>query len=454
MNVEKIAETINGLQHIGLPTNDLEKTVAFYEGLGFSVALRTVNEAAGEQVAFLQLKELMIEAYQTGRAAGRAGAVDHIALDVADVDTLFVLLRDGGYELLDDAVRFLPFGRGACAFSPSSAPMGKRWNSAKNFEEESMFDIVALGESLIDFTPSGENSQGMALFARNPGGAPQCAGNGRKAGRQNRIYRQGGDDAFGAFLKKTMEDAGVDVRGLRMTREYPTTLAFVQLTPEGDRSFTFYRKPGADVMLAPAEVDRALLRDCRIFHFGSVSLTDEPCRTATLAAAREAIAAVAMISYDPNYRPFLWDSAERAREALLAALPLADIVKVSEEEMELLTGEVQLAAGADALASRGAALVLVTLGPRGAYYRAAAGRGLLPACEVDTVDTTGAGDAFLGALLSCLAGKTLEELRILPQAQWERIVAFANAAGSLTTAAKGAIPAMPAREQILRLCGE
>ena len=187
---------------------------------------------------------------------------------------------------------------------------------------------------------------------------------------------------------------GVDVRGLRMTREYPTTLAFVQLTPEGDRSFTFYRKPGADVMLAPAEVDRALLRDCRIFHFGSVSLTDEPCRTATLEAAWEAKAAGAMISYDPNYRPFLWDSAERAREALLAALPLADIVKVSEEEMELLTGEVQLAAGADALASRGAALVLVTLGPRGAYYRAAAGRGLLPACEVDTVDTTGAGDAF------------------------------------------------------------
>ena len=318
-----------------------------------------------------------------------------------------------------------------------------------------MFDIVALGESLIDFTPSGENSQGIALFARNPGGAPaNVLAMAAKLGGKTAFIGKVGDDAFGAFLKKTMEDAGVDVRGLRMTREYPTTLAFVQLTPEGDRSFTFYRKPGADVMLAPADVDRALLRDCRIFHFGSVSLTDEPCRTATLEAAREAKAAGAMISYDPNYRPFLWDSAERAREALLAALPLADIVKVSEEEMELLTGEVQLAAGADALASRGAALVLVTLGPRGAYYRAAAGRGLLPACEVDTVDTTGAGDAFLGALLSCLAGKTLEELRILPQAQWERIVAFANAAGSLTTAAKGAIPAMPAREQILRLCGE
>ena len=218
-----------------------------------------------------------------------------------------------------------------------------------------MFDIVALGESLIDFTPSGENSQGMALFARNPGGAPaNVLAMAAKLGGKTAFIGKVGDDAFGAFLKKTMEDAGVDVRGLRMTREYPTTLAFVQLTPEGDRSFTFYRKPGADVMLAPAEVDRALLRDCRIFHFGSVSLTDEPCRTATLEAAREAKAAGAMISYDPNYRPFLWDSAERAREALLAALPLADIVKVSEEEMELLTGEVQLAAGADALASRDA----------------------------------------------------------------------------------------------------
>ena len=123
-----------------------------------------------------------------------------------------------------------------------------------------MFDIVALGESLIDFTPSGENSQGMALFARNPGGAPaNVLAMAAKLGGKTAFIGKVGDDAFGAFLKKTMEDAGVDVRGLRMTREYPTTLAFVQLTPEGDRSFTFYRKPGADVMLAPAEVDRALL---------------------------------------------------------------------------------------------------------------------------------------------------------------------------------------------------
>ncbi len=292
----------------------------------------------------------------------------------------------------------------------------------------------------------------MALFVRNPGGTPvDVPATADKLGGKTAFIGKIGDDAFGAFLKKTMVDAGVDVRGLRMTRKYPTTLAFVQLTPEGDRSFTFYRKPGADVMLACDDVDQALLRNCHIFHFGSVSLTDEPCRTATLEAAREAKAVGAIISYDPNYRPFLWDDPEQARKMLLAALPLADIVKVSEEEMELLTGEVHLAAGADALASQGTSLVLVTLRPRGVHYRAAKGCGLLSACKVNTVDTTGAGDAFLGALLSCLADKTLEELQILPQSEWERIVAFANAAGSLTTAAKGAIPAMPSYEMI-QLC--
>lgn len=318
-----------------------------------------------------------------------------------------------------------------------------------------MFDIVALGESLIDFTPSGENSQGWrCLRATRAARLPMCWQWPQSWAAKPHLSANGGGRRFRRVFEK---DDGGCWRGCARSA-YDAGIShdagLCAADAGGRRSFTFYRKPGADVMLAPADVDRALLRDCRIFHFGSVSLTDEPCRTATLEAAREAKAAGAMISYDPNYRPFLWDSAERAREALLAALPLADIVKVSEEEMELLTGEVQLEAGADALASRGAALVQVTLGPRGAYYRAAAGRGLLPACEVDTVDTTGAGDAFLGALLSCLAGKTLEELRILPQAQWERIVGVCKRSGSLTTAAKGAIPAMPAREQILRLCGE
>ena len=318
-----------------------------------------------------------------------------------------------------------------------------------------MFDIVALGESLIDFTPSGENSQGMALFARNPGGAPaNVLAMAAKLGGKTAFIGKVGDDAFGAFLKKTMEDAGVDVRGLRMTREYPTTLAFVQLTPEGDRSFTFYRKPGADVMLAPAEVDRALLRDCRIFHFGSVSLTDEPCRTATLEAAREAKAAGAMISYDPNYRPFLWDSAERAREALLAALPLADIVKVSEEEMELLTGEVQLAAGADALASRGAALVLVTLGPRGRVLPCCGGPRVAACLRSGHGGHYGRGRRFSGSAAVVPCGQDAGKLRMLPQAQWGAHCRVCKRSGQPDHRGKGAIPAMPAREQILRLCGE
>ncbi|MCI8623055.1 MAG: carbohydrate kinase [Provencibacterium sp.] len=312
-----------------------------------------------------------------------------------------------------------------------------------------MFDVVALGESLIDFTPNGTNEQGMQLFACNPGGAPaNVLAMNAKLGGRTAFIGMVGDDAFGAFLQKTMEEAGIDVQGLRKTRDYPTTLAFVQLTPEGDRSFSFYRKPGADVMLTAAEVDPALLQNCRVFHFGSVSLTDEPSRTATLEAARAAKRAGALISYDPNYRPLLWDSPAHAKEELSAALPLADLIKVSEEEMVLLTGETQLEAGAAALSAHGAALVLVTLGPKGAYYRAQTGSGLLPAFDVDTVDTTGAGDAFLGALLFCLSGKTRAEIEAVSQADWQRIVAFANAAGSLTTAAKGAIPAMPTHEQI------
>ncbi|MEI3014201.1 MAG: carbohydrate kinase [Ruthenibacterium lactatiformans] len=314
-----------------------------------------------------------------------------------------------------------------------------------------MFDIVALGESLIDFTPSGENSQGMALFARNPGGAPaNVLAMAAKLGGKTAFIGKVGDDAFGAFLKKTMEDAGVDVRGLRMTREYPTTLAFVQLTPEGNRSFTFYRKPGADVMLAPAEVDRALLRDCRIFHFGSVSLTDEPCRTATLEAAREAKAAGAMISYDPNYRPFLWDSAERARSAAGRA--------ASGGYRESIGGRNGTADGRSAAGG-------------GSGRAGVRGRG------------AGSGDAGRGARTTvlrqagcCLPAKwTRWTLRARATLFWGALlVPCGQDAGRADIAAgtvgahcrvckrsgqpdhrgKGAIPAMPAREQILRLCGE
>ena len=312
-----------------------------------------------------------------------------------------------------------------------------------------MFDVVALGESLIDFTPSGVNELGMQLFACNPGGAPaNVLAMNAKLGGKTAFIGKVGDDSFGRFLKSTMEEAGIQVSGLRLSPTANTTLAFVQLDDQGDRSFSFYRKPGADICLSREEVDQNLLKNCKIFHFGSVSLTDEPSRGATLFGAEQAKAAGAVISYDPNYRPLLWETPELAQTMMLKALPLADIVKVSEEEMELLTGETDLTTGAKKLARHGAALVLVTLGPKGAFYYTGQASGRVPAYDVATIDTTGAGDAFLGALLFRIGGRPLEELRRLSCNEWQEIIAFSNAAGSLTTAQKGGIPAMPNREQM------
>lgn len=312
-----------------------------------------------------------------------------------------------------------------------------------------MYDVVALGESLIDFTPSGKNDLGMSLFACNPGGAPAnvLAMNTKLGGKTAFIGKVGKDD-FGQFLKSSMVQAGIDVSALVMTGEVNTTLAFVQLNEKGDRSFSFYRKPGADICLRTDEVNRTLLQNCKIFHFGSVSLTDEPCRSTTLEAAKIAKASGAIISFDPNYRPLLWDDENRAKTEILNALPLADLVKISEEEMTLLTSETDLKAGAKKLARYGAALVMVTLGPKGAFYDTENVCGTVPTYDVETVDTTGAGDAFWGTLLHCIRGKTLAELRALPNTEWKRITALSNAAGSLTTIKKGAIPAMPTLQQV------
>lgn len=311
------------------------------------------------------------------------------------------------------------------------------------------YDLVALGESLIDFTPGGTNALGMQLFARNPGGAPaNVLAMFAKLGGSTAFVGKVGEDDFGRFLQKTMEDAGIDVSALVHTQQARTTLAFVQLDEKGDRSFSFYRKPGADILLRPDEVDAEKLRHCGMFHFGAVSLTDEPARSATKFAAKTARQAGALISYDPNYRPLLWESPQQAKDEMLSALPLADIVKVSQEEMELLTGHADLCAGAAALAAHGASLVLVTLGPQGAYYRTPRAQGRLAACDVPTVDTTGAGDAFLGALLWRLRGKKAAALQEIAAAEWEDIVAFAGAAGSLATTKQGAIPALPGIDAI------
>lgn len=305
-----------------------------------------------------------------------------------------------------------------------------------------MYDVTAMGELLIDFTPAGKNQEGAELFSKNPGGAPanvaaMIARLGAKAAFMGKV----GDDSFGHFLKKTLQTAGVDVSALISDPEYLTTLAFVQLDSKGDRSFSFYRRNGADIMFTEADINKELIDNSKIFHFGSVSLTNEPCRNATLAAARYAKEQGKIISYDPNYRPLLWDSPERAKEEILNAIPLADILKVSHEETEFLFGETDPAKAVEHL--KGPSLILVSLGADGAFYSTAKAQNTLSTYNVKTVDTTGAGDSFLGAVLYRLKDVKPSEIAELTKDFMDDVLDFANAAGSLSTTSIGAIPSMP-----------
>lgn len=310
-------------------------------------------------------------------------------------------------------------------------------------------DVVALGEILIDFTPSGVNEQGIALFARNPGGAPANAlAMNAKLGGSSAFIGKVGDDAFGKYLKDVLQSYGIHTGGMVTDREIPTTLAFVQLDAQGDRSFTFYRKPGADLRLRAEEVRKDLIDGCKIFHFGSLSLTDDPCRTATMEAVAYARAQGKIISFDPNYRPALWEDVTTAKKQIAAGIANADILKVSEEEMELVTGEKDAQVGSLRLLEMGPKAVFVTMGEHGCYYRNSTSHGLVPAYAVKAIDTTGAGDAFMGAMLWQLRGCTLPGIETM---DLDGAVAFANAAGSLTTTHSGAIPALPGYEEILSL---
>jgi len=312
-----------------------------------------------------------------------------------------------------------------------------------------VFDVTAIGELLIDFTSTGMDANGVMCYARHPGGAPAnvLAAN-QKLGGNTAFIGKVGQDSFGIYLKNYLEQLGISTTGLMLSPDVHTTLAFVQLDQKGDRSFTFYRNPGADMMLAPEEVSDELIRNSNMLHFGSISLSKEPARSATLHAVQTAKDAGKMISYDPNYRPLLWDDVKDAQQVMRSCVQYADIIKVSEEEMMLLTGETDPLQGAARLSEMGAVLVLVSMGSKGAYYYLADKHGILPAYDVKTVDTNGAGDAFLGAVHYRLQDKTLDDIRQLPSSELEDIVSFANAAGSLTTTKSGAISAMPTRAEV------
>ncbi|MBQ7228214.1 MAG: carbohydrate kinase [Clostridia bacterium] len=314
-------------------------------------------------------------------------------------------------------------------------------------------DIVTVGEVLIDLTQTGVDERGVRTLAANPGGAPaNVAVAASRLGTKTAFVGCIGTDAFGDSLRETLEKDGVDTTGLIAHETIPTTLAVVTVNPDGERSFTFYRRPGADICLERSAIPESLIADAPILHFGSVSLTDDPARTATLEAAKDAKAAGAIITYDPNYRPALWMSEEDAIRWMRAPLDMVDVLKISDEETALLSGYEAPDAAAEALTDQGIRLVLVTLGPDGVYYRYQPEDGealtcTVPGFQVTVADTNGAGDTFFGAFLSKLSQRE-NGLDDFEADELEADLTFANRAASLTTSKPGAIPAMPTLEEV------
>lgn len=309
-----------------------------------------------------------------------------------------------------------------------------------------MKDIVAIGEVLIDLTQKGVDENGVAQYAANPGGAPaNLAVAAARLGAKTAFVGKVGRDAFGNSLRAVLEKNNVDTQGLLEDAREHTTLAVVSVDETGERSFSFYRNPSADVNLRAEELPEKLLKDTRVLHFGSVSLTAEPARSATLYAARIARENGCLVSYDPNYRASLWNSQEEAVREMKNALPLCDILKISDEELPLLTGTTDPAEGSGMLAKLGIRLIFITLGANGAFFRLGAQTGSVPGIKVKVGDTNGAGDTFFGAALSKLVK---EDLNTLTLPRLTQIAAFANKAASITTSRHGAIPAMPRLEEV------
>lgn len=313
-----------------------------------------------------------------------------------------------------------------------------------------MFDVVALGELLIDFTQNGLSAQGNPLFEANPGGAPcNVLAMLAKLGKKTAFIGKVGRDLFGNMLRDTLRAAQISDRGLLVDETANTTLAFVHTKPDGDREFSFYRRPGADMMLSEADLDAGLISDCKIFHFGTVSCTHEGVRRATFAAAHMAKDAGRLISFDPNLRPALWDDLEAARACMNQGCRLADVLKIADNEALFLSGKQDLEQAAQWLrAEYPDKLILLTLGGAGSAGFLGEISVRVPGFKVNTIETTGAGDTFMGCCLNYLLENGLQ-----PPTQdgLFHMLRFANAAAALVTTKKGAIRSMPGRDEVLRL---
>ncbi|MFM1920512.1 MAG: hypothetical protein RLZZ303_2146 [Candidatus Hydrogenedentota bacterium] len=313
--------------------------------------------------------------------------------------------------------------------------------------------LVTLGELLVDFIghPRAERLADVDSFSPKPGGAPaNVAVGAQRLGLPSAFLGMVGRDAFGAMLRETLIREGVETRGLRETSSQPTTLAFVALSEQGVPSFSFVRHPGADLSLRPEDVDASLLRAARVFHFGSLSLCASPAREATGHALEIAREAGCYVTYDPNHRPALWSDDETARRQMLSVVAQVDLIKVSQEELRLLSGEEDLQAGAQKLRGMGPRVVVVTLGGEGMAATEGSAWMELPAEPVEVVDTTGCGDASMAGLIVALleAMPGLRSGDAIPVDTLRAALAFANRCGAMAATQPGAIPALPRRAEV------
>ena len=312
-----------------------------------------------------------------------------------------------------------------------------------------MYDVIALGELLIDFAPQSKSETGYPVLAAQPGGAPAnflAALN--RYGYRTAMIGKVGDDMFGRLLLGTLQSAGIDTQGILKDPEVFTTLAFVSLDENGNRDFSFARKPGADTCLRPEEVDLSLLRQAKVFHFGTLSLTDEPAASATRHAVQAAKEAKLLISLDPNLRKPLWKTEADAKAAIEWSLRQADIVKISDEEIEFLWGLSPEEGAQKLIQEYGVSLVYATLGPKGCHAATSAHRVTVSSPSgIHVVDTTGAGDIFGGSAMSSFLSFGVHP-RDLTEANLKEIVLFGCTAASLSTQRHGGITSVPALEDV------
>ena len=313
-----------------------------------------------------------------------------------------------------------------------------------------MIDVVALGELLIDFATLQTDGEGYPTMAAHPGGAPaNFLAALTKFGAKTAMIGKVGSDTFGKLLLNTLENAGIETRGMAVTDDVFTTLAFVTFDAQGDRAFAFSRKPGADTCLSFEEIDLSLIEEAKVFHFGTLSLTDEPARSATQQCVAYAKRAGKLITYDPNLRKPLWNDLEEAKKQLLWGLSQADVVKISDEEVEFLFGFGVEEGAKHILEHFGVKLVFVTCGAEGCFFKNAMAEGHVPSLKgIRVIDTTGAGDIFGGSAVYQLL-KTGKAPEALTEEELRQIVRFACASAGLSTTKSGGISSVPEYEDVI-----